>query len=112
MAANTGSAAHLTVICVEIIEESGTPLDPREVILVGDADTRDQLSNACLNARQQFCEGKWLDEVIIAAGAEPRTRSSISPRALMIKAGVTIPPDNCESIDGREHAIDCHDGIV
>jgi hypothetical protein len=45
--ANAGSAAHLVEICVEIIEESGTPFDPREVILVGDADTRDQLSNTC-----------------------------------------------------------------
>ena len=46
-AVNAGSAAHLMEVCVKIIEESGTPLDPCEVILVGDADTRDQLSNAC-----------------------------------------------------------------
>ena len=45
--ADAGSAVHLVEIGVEIIEESSSPLDPCEVILVGNADARDQLRNAC-----------------------------------------------------------------
>src|SRR5262249_8267640 len=45
--ADAKSAVHLAEIGVEIIEESTSPLDPCEVILVGNADARDQLSNAC-----------------------------------------------------------------
>src|SRR5262245_57322953 len=44
---DVGSAVHLAEIGVEIIEESRSPLDPCEVILVGNADPRDQLSDAC-----------------------------------------------------------------
>jgi hypothetical protein len=44
--ANFGSAAHLTEVGVEIIEEGGPPLNPRKIILMGDANPRDELSNA------------------------------------------------------------------
>jgi len=45
--ADVRSAVHLVEIGVEIIEESSSPLDPCEVILVRNADARDQLRNAC-----------------------------------------------------------------
>src|SRR5215475_640699 len=38
--ADAGSAVNLVEIGVEIIEESSSPLDPCEVILVGNADAR------------------------------------------------------------------------
>jgi hypothetical protein len=70
-----------------------------------------------LDTRQQFCEGKWLDEVIIATGAEAAHPIIDLAESADDQGGRDDPafpkaPDNRESIDARKHAIDCHHGIV
>ena len=43
-----------------------------------------------LDAREQLAEGERLDEIVVAAGAQPLTRSSTLPSALRISAGVDL----------------------
>src|SRR6266481_1756959 len=73
-------------------------------------------SGESFDARQQFREGKWFDQVIVATGAQSThpiidlTKRADNQRG-RDDPGFPQASDDRKSIDARKHAVDGHHGI-
>jgi hypothetical protein len=75
------------------------------------------LTTVALRRAQQFREGKWLDEIIIAAGTEAAHPIVDLAKSADDQGGRDDPtfpeaPDDRKPIDIRKHAVDYHHSII